>query len=97
MIRAGFEVAQSTGTPFHIHVAEGQYEVRVRLTDAGGVGNNYTSELTWSQLRSYQPDTANYTGRKRIAAKVLASTMSSGTLAQWGETVRAATTAGCVY
>ena len=26
MIRAGFEVAQSMGTPFHIHVAEGQYE-----------------------------------------------------------------------
>src|SRR2546422_10961051 len=26
MIRAGFEVAQSADTPFHIHVAEGQYE-----------------------------------------------------------------------
>lgn len=26
MIRAGWEVAETAGTPFHIHVAEGQYE-----------------------------------------------------------------------
>src|SRR5437667_2451917 len=35
MIRAGFEVAQSMGTPFHIHVAEGQYEGARTLTEHG--------------------------------------------------------------
>ena len=34
MIRAGFEVAQSAGTPFHIHVAEGQYEGRAHAQGA---------------------------------------------------------------
>src|SRR5882672_3593410 len=35
MIRAGFEVAQSADTPFHIHVAEGQYEGQRTLAEHG--------------------------------------------------------------
>ena len=47
MVRAGWEVAEEAGTPFHIHVAEGQYEgartqqehgaTPVRLLDRMGV------------------------------------------------------------
>jgi 5-methylthioadenosine/S-adenosylhomocysteine deaminase len=45
MIRAGFEVAQSMGTPFHIHVAEGQYEGARTLTEHGATPVRYLDKL----------------------------------------------------
>ena len=45
MIRAGFEVAQSTGTPFHIHVAEGQYEGARTLAEHGATPIRYLDQL----------------------------------------------------
>jgi 5-methylthioadenosine/S-adenosylhomocysteine deaminase len=45
MIRAGFEVAQSAGTPFHIHVAEGQYEGARTLTEHGATPLRYLDKL----------------------------------------------------
>ena len=45
MIRAGFEVAQSTGTPFHIHVAEGQYEGARTLAEHGATPIRYLDKL----------------------------------------------------
>ncbi len=45
MIRAGFEVAQSAGTPFHIHVAEGQYEGQRTLTEHGATPIRYLDKL----------------------------------------------------
>ena len=45
MIRAGFEVAQSTDTPFHIHVAEGQYEGARTLTEHGATPVRYLDKL----------------------------------------------------
>ena len=45
MIRAGFEVAQSAGTPFHIHVAEGQYEGQRTLTEHGATPVRYLDKL----------------------------------------------------
>jgi 5-methylthioadenosine/S-adenosylhomocysteine deaminase len=45
MIRAGFEVAQSAGTPFHIHVAEGQYEGQRTLKEHGATPIRYLDKL----------------------------------------------------
>jgi len=45
MIRAGFEVAQSAGTPFHIHVAEGQYEGERTLREHGATPIRYLDKL----------------------------------------------------
>jgi len=45
MIRAGFEVAHSTGTPFHIHVAEGQYEGARTLREHGATPIRYLDKL----------------------------------------------------
>jgi 5-methylthioadenosine/S-adenosylhomocysteine deaminase len=45
MIRAGFEVAQSMGTPFHIHVAEGQYEGARTLAEHGATPVRYLDKL----------------------------------------------------
>lgn len=45
MIRAGFEVAQSADTPFHIHVAEGQYEGARTLAEHGATPIRYLEKL----------------------------------------------------
>ena len=45
MIRAGFEVAQSADTPFHIHVAEGQYEGARTLKEHGSTPIRYLEKL----------------------------------------------------
>jgi 5-methylthioadenosine/S-adenosylhomocysteine deaminase len=45
MIRAGFEVAQSMDTPFHIHVAEGQYEGARTLAEQGATPMRYLHKL----------------------------------------------------
>ncbi|MCI0545686.1 MAG: amidohydrolase [Candidatus Rokubacteria bacterium] len=45
MIRAGFEVAEAAGTPFHIHVAEGQYEGEQTLAEHGATPIRYLDAL----------------------------------------------------
>ena len=45
MIRAGFEVAQTMDTPFHIHVAEGQYEGARTLAEHGATPIRYLDAL----------------------------------------------------
>jgi len=45
MIRAGWEVAEQAGTPFHIHVAEGQYEGQRTLTEHGATPIRYLDAL----------------------------------------------------
>lgn len=62
------------------HVPKGQYEVRVRRISADSTSDKQISEIIWSQLRSYQPDTTSYVGRKRMAMKVRASGQIAGSL-----------------
>ena len=45
MIRAGWEVAESLDTPFHIHVAEGQYEGQRTLAEHGTTPLRYLDAL----------------------------------------------------
>ena len=49
MIRAGFEVAQSADTPFHIHAAEGQYEGARTLTEHGATPVRYLTSSACSE------------------------------------------------
>jgi len=45
MIRAGWEVAESAGTSFHIHVAEGRYEGERTLREHGATPIRYLDKL----------------------------------------------------
>ncbi len=45
MIRAGWEVAEAADTPFHIHVAEGKYEVEGTLREHGTTPLRYLDRL----------------------------------------------------
>ncbi len=45
MIRAGWEVAEGAGTPFHIHVAEGRYEGERTLNEHGATPVRYLDRL----------------------------------------------------
>src|SRR5262249_35329697 len=45
MIRAGWEVAEAHDTPFHIHVAEGQYEGARTLAEQGATPIRYLDKL----------------------------------------------------
>jgi len=45
MIRAGWEVAESAGTRFHIHVAEGQYEGERTLREHGATPIRFLDKL----------------------------------------------------
>ena len=45
MIRAGAEIAKAHGVPLHIHVAEGQYEVKETLEKHGKTPMRWLSEL----------------------------------------------------
>lgn len=64
-------------------VVSGQYEVRVRRVTADETDARATSDLSFAQLRTYQPDTADYTGQKRVALRIKASGQLQGVLDQF--------------
>lgn len=72
-------------------VAAGQYEVRVRRATATETDDRVTSQISWLQLRTYQPDTADYSGQKRVAMEGLATNQFQGTV----ETLSAIASARC--
>ncbi len=59
-------------------VPSGQYDVRVRRVTPDATSPKETSDFTWQQLRSYQADTGDYTGQKRVALKIKATSQLSG-------------------
>jgi len=77
-----FAVINSARTPlrrtFKFNVAREQYEVRVRRITPDETDLQAVSALEWSQLRTYQFDTSNYEGRKRVALKIRASDQLQG-------------------
>ena len=75
---------------YKISVTEGQYEVRVQGPAATpSDGNTYAITFTWTQLRSYQPDTADYTGQQRVAMKIKATGQLQGQVEQFTAIARA--------
>lgn len=60
-------------------VPAGQYEVRVRkFGDANYTGTGQSNVVSWTTLKSYQPDTADYGGQPRIQIQIKASGQLSG-------------------
>lgn len=74
---------------FRQTVAEGQYEVSVLKTTPDDTGINIVYSISWSALRSYQPDTGDYTGQQRMALKIRASGQLSGQVEQFSAIARA--------
>jgi hypothetical protein len=68
---------------FKWNVAPGQYEVRVTRITADSTSASSISETAWSTLKTYQPDTADYTGQKRVGIKIKASGQLQGQLDQF--------------
>lgn len=79
---SGFPIWHTARTPlrrtYTRSVPLGQYEVRVRRLSPDDTGLNSVSQLAWTQLRSYQPQGANYTGQKRVALRIRASGQING-------------------
>lgn len=65
---------------FRWSVAKGQYEVRVRRVTADETDEKAVSDFAWTQLRTYQPDTADYTGQTRVGVKIRASGQLNGVI-----------------
>lgn len=81
-------------------VPVGQYDVRVRLVSAssskGEIGDSDSRggyNYTWSAMRSYQEDKANYVGQTRLGLIIRASGQLNGTL----QTLSALASASCLY
>ena len=68
---------------YRVTVARNQYETRVRRTSAEYTDPANTAEIAWTQLRSYQPDDADYTGQKRVALRIKASGQLQGQVEQF--------------
>lgn len=77
-------VTQASRKPLRLtytrEVPLGQYDVRVRRISPDATDPRLSSTLVWSQLRTYQPDEADYAGQKRVAVRIKASGQLQGTL-----------------
>lgn len=61
-------------------VPEGQYEIRIRRTTADTTGDRDVSRFSLLQLKSVQPDKADYAGQKRMAVRIKASSQLNGSI-----------------
>lgn len=68
-------------------VDEGQYEVRVRRVTADETDDKAVSNFEWQVLRSYQPDTTDYTGQLRLGLRIRASGQLNGVIDQFNALV----------
>lgn len=65
---------------FKVDVPAGQYEVRVRRNPRYEYSEKWVTDIYWSSLRSYQPDTNDYTGQKRVGVRIKASGQLNGAI-----------------
>lgn len=61
-------------------VTQGQYEVRLRKLQVDESTSDRSSDITWTQLRTVQPDTGTYGGMGRLGVKIKASGQLNGAL-----------------
>ncbi|WP_170563009.1 host specificity factor TipJ family phage tail protein [Ruegeria atlantica] len=57
-----------------------QWELRVRRAHPPSTADNRVDEISWTALRSFQPDTADYAGQTRVRLRLPASAQASGQL-----------------
>lgn len=88
-----FRIVNATRKPVRrtlkFYVDPGQYDVRILRVTADETDERVTSDISWVTMKSYQSDTADYTGRKRIGLKIRASGQISGSLDQVNSMVSA--------
>ncbi|MCY3878601.1 MAG: host specificity factor TipJ family phage tail protein [Rhodobacteraceae bacterium] len=60
--------------------ARGVWTVEVRRTAARSESERVYDEVHWAALRSYQPDTADYSGQTRLAVRIRATGQLNGRL-----------------
>ena len=61
-------------------VPSGQYDVRVRKVTKNLAGSNEQNTATWSQLKSFQADTASYTSQAVVSLQIKASGQLNGSI-----------------
>lgn len=73
-------------------VASGQYDIRLRKTTANETTTSAQNVVTWTQLKSFQPDLTTYPGQALVAFTIKASGQLTGNLDQlnWVATARPA-------
>lgn len=64
------------------HVTKGQYEVRIKRVSKDETSSRKVSTVTWSQMKSFEADTTDYTGQLRVAVRIKASGQLNGTINQ---------------
>ncbi|AHB05622.2 hypothetical protein U875_09705 [Pandoraea pnomenusa 3kgm] len=65
---------------YRMDVPAGQYDVRVLKISDDLTSSRESNTLSWSQMRSYQVDTADYTGQTRVGVRIRASSQLNGTI-----------------
>jgi hypothetical protein len=71
-------------------VTSGQYDVRIRKATANETSTSAQNVVTWTQLKSFQPDLGSYPGQSLVALTIKASGQLTGNLDQlnWVATAR---------
>lgn len=69
-------------TIFITPASVGQYDIRLRRTTADSTNSREQTGTSWDSIKSYQLDTASYTGQKRIGISIRASEQLNGSLQQ---------------
>ena len=58
----------------------GTWVVRIKRTTAPSTSDRVHDDIVWAALRSYQPDSGDYTGQTRLAVRIRATGQLSGRL-----------------
>lgn len=79
IVHKGIQPVRRTFTK---QVTQGQYEVRIRQSRPFTTLKNWqrTAEIQWAQLRSYQPDTGDYSNQTRLGVQIRASGQFNGSV-----------------
>lgn len=88
-----FPITSASTKPVRVSYSQrvdlGQYEVQVARTQKESDDTKIQDSVNWQQLRSFQPDTGDYTGQTRMALQVRASGQFSGVVDSYSAVVSA--------
>lgn len=76
-------------TTVELAVPAGQYEVMLSKIEADYAGSQGSNAVQWVQLKSYQEDSADYSGQARLAVNIQASGQLNGALDELNVQLRA--------
>jgi len=77
-----YTIYGSTRAPIRVStrqtVVQDQYDVRAKRISADETGASKVSDIIWTLLKTFQPDTGDYTGQKRVALRIRAGGQFNG-------------------